>query len=661
MTLKYKGYIFHLVQLLWVLLLLFLQPQFLLAQEPNYHIISASIVPQGETHTGIVIEESDKGRVTLATGDKVVFKGEVLGEAEQEEVITYAEPGGRITLPAFTQIGNTFISAQIIPVTATEATSTISQHIEVVPVNPDVDTKIAHTSDIINSGLPIRVQGQGLSALDKAALVPQDGEKIDLGEPVGSSLEQIYLAPNNLPKETYRFVGVDKDGKQYEAPNLSKNPDIELEGTKITHVGQQGEITIISNADGKLMLSGGEPQIKLHQQMVDIDANVPMNVGFTAQQVGNYNVDVILLNPEDIVVSTGPAVDAKVEPIKTNYDDNRNETDVTAPVSVIDEQGKPVANALVDIAVSHPSGVEYDRVITDSGGSVEFSLFIPGQIATSQISAHVYRVLGYAWKQGIEYCECNPIKKTLVYSRGNNDDHELKAYFKKTKKHYIYETARFEFKFTGDPSKQCICDKGKCQGKFDLNLEMKILGLGSDPGYALLDGVDVKVGTTEPKKSVNPGPDVSTTSQKVDYPKSRKDNVLKKTDPAKKDLSALAKATVICTPGTYHKRFHLVPKAEAGKKNQVPGVTAGTPNLTAYVDATIEVKKVKGENPCKLNIEVKGYFLEFVPEYPWLAGADQELPVVEYDVPGLKKGKTRNIAKLIKEDGKKVDKPFPPK
>jgi len=232
-----------------------------------------------------------------------------------------------------------------------------------------------------------------------------------------------------------------------------------------------------------------------------------------------------------------------------------------------------------------------------------------------------------------------------------------RAYFRKTGNKYIYQTAKMEFYFTGDPSKQCECVKDKCTSDFVLNLKMKILNLSklvdNPKTYKLSDGIDT-TGTSEQRNSAIPGPDVKTKTDEVTY--SAGGEVFKQPDPRKQNYEAKANVKIPCKSGTYNKRFYLIKKRKAGKKNIPSG-------LIAYVDAVVTVTEVKGKKPCVLKISMKGYFLEFRAGYPWLPAAAPELPEIEYDMEirggGRNKGKTRNISKLIEEDGKKIDDPFP--
>jgi hypothetical protein len=624
----------------------------------GYEIIAPDLAAQGEVFTGLVVAETPSGYEPLDQGDEVVLNGQVV------EV----EPGGEIPVEGLTSvIGNSWIDVNFPGV----PTETESHHVTVVPVSDKVTTEIKHASEIVTTETIIHVEGQGLDSLTSYALVDEGGRQFKLEESAGSSLQKVFLPPDNLPKGSYRLVGRDSRGKQFQAPNTCVNPRITVSGPPITHRGQRGNITVNSDADVLVELLGGEPQISLDQHMVKVDGGVPNNVGFTANEVGPYTVIAMGMNPEDVPVEADALrVNTETGVIETTYNRATNETGVKVPVKVTDTRGNPVRNVPLDVAISTKSGVEYIEVSTNRSGIGLIETSFKGQHEASSISAQVYRVPGYAWKQDFPKCKCNPIKKTLVYSRGNNDDKQLKDYFKKTtekakkdpsiKPSYVYETGKLEFYFTGDPSKQCLCKANKCEGKFDLNLEMRILNLTEQPDIAdprdfkLLDGVDA--GGTEQKGGGKPAPNVTTKTDKVKYPAGGE--VIKQPDPKKRDYKAKAKAEVPCKPGTYKKRFYIVPRAVAG--------TTGTPSgLIAYVDAIIKVEEVKGDEPCVLTIEVKGYWLEYNPDWPWLPAAAPELPEVEYDMEnpggGRKKGKTRNISKLVEEDGKKIDDPYPPK
>ncbi|HEV8588767.1 MAG TPA: hypothetical protein VGQ72_07805, partial [Pyrinomonadaceae bacterium] len=233
-------------------------------QTPTYRLIAPDLVAQGEAFTGVVVEETTNGVALLNEGDKVVFQGQVMP----------VEKGGIVKFPPFIkELGNTFLFPQIVRAGGTTAQTAKPQHVEVVPINSGAPTRIARTSTVVSGGGIIRVTGQRLEALEAAALVDRDGKRLELGQPVGSSLQQIYFAPKELPKGAFRFQGRDASGNSYEAPNQTQNPTIKLSGSRITHRGQRGQITVLSDTDGTAILTGGEPQIELDQRVVDVRAS----------------------------------------------------------------------------------------------------------------------------------------------------------------------------------------------------------------------------------------------------------------------------------------------------------------------------------------------------------------------------------------------------
>jgi len=363
-------------------------------------LIQPDLVRQGETFTGRVVEQTAADDVPLESGH-VIFQGQVIP----------IEPGGRITLPAFVkEVGNTFVVAQVTRALAGNPSSTVTRHVEVVPVASNVPTRIAQASPILNPGGEVWGTGQGLK-MAKAALVDQSGTQHDLGELFGSSLQVGGIVPHNLPSGLYHFVAWDAAGNRYEAPNASKCPTVELTGPRITHRGQTGEIIIRSDTDGSVVLSGGEPQIQLQldQVTIPVRANQPAHVKFTAQQVGDYKVNGRLITPEgSSVLPDALKVDTTLEPLQTHYDPSRNQTQASIGMQVVDEAGHPVANAPVDIAVAHPNGVEYSRAVTNQQGHASFTQTFAGQLAADALSAHVYRVLGHPWKQDAE-CDCEDL------------------------------------------------------------------------------------------------------------------------------------------------------------------------------------------------------------------------------------------------------------
>jgi hypothetical protein len=135
-----------------------------LRSQSQVKIVQPELVRQGETFKGMVVEETVKGDVPLE-GGQVVFRCQVIP----------IEEGGRIALPPFVkEAGSEFVSAQVIPAAGGAPFSIPMQHVEVVPLAANVPTRIAEAPTIVTSGGTIRITGQSLSALQKAALVHPD-------------------------------------------------------------------------------------------------------------------------------------------------------------------------------------------------------------------------------------------------------------------------------------------------------------------------------------------------------------------------------------------------------------------------------------------------------------------------------------------------------
>ncbi|MCI0527433.1 MAG: Ig-like domain-containing protein, partial [Nitrospira sp.] len=166
-------------------------------------------------------------------------------------------------------------------------------------------------------------------------------------------------------------------------------------------------------------LIGGEPQISLDQHMVKIEEGVPTNVGFTANEVGPYTVIAMGMNPEDVPVKAGaPRVNTETGVIETTYNRATNKTEVQVPVKVTDSRGNPVRDVPVDVAISTKSSVEYIEVNTNRSGIGIIETSFTGQHEASSISAQIYRVPGYAWKQDFP-CDCD-IKNLRVVKDGED-------------------------------------------------------------------------------------------------------------------------------------------------------------------------------------------------------------------------------------------------
>ena len=362
------------------------------ASTPSFRVIAPDLVAQGEEFTGVVVQETDKGEVPLQ-GAEVIFQGSVIP----------VEPGGKVRLSGLLgDVGHHLLELEVVRNVGgvRNSAATVSQYIDVLPVPPNVSTVIARAPEICAPGQPLRVTGQALNNLTNPALVGQGGALHPLGASFGSSLQRIYFGPADLPKGSYRFVAQDASGHTYQAPNDSKNPTLQLTGTQVRQRGQRGQLTVTSDAEGEVLLSGGEPQIVLDQKVISVGAQAPAKVQFTAVQLGNYAVEARLLDPDErIPGASTPRVDIETGPVESHYDRQRNETSMTCPVRVIDEEGHGVANTLVDVAITHPGGVQYQHIKTDAGGHADCVQRFPGQLPANSLTVHPYHVLGHEWNK----------------------------------------------------------------------------------------------------------------------------------------------------------------------------------------------------------------------------------------------------------------------
>lgn len=148
------------------------------------------------------------------------------------------------------------------------------------------------------------------------------------------------------------------------------------------------------------------------------------------------------------------------------------------------------------------------------------------------------------------------------------------------------------------------------------------------------------------------------TLEQVDLPARRPGNEFGQPDVTKKEYFAQAHGTVPCTAGTFAKRFFIAPNALGGRAKHRPGG-----GLTAFLDVNLTLTE---SGDCELGSTLQAYLLEFHPTYDFThggvcPGADAELPEVRSTLVGGGAAQSRNIAKLVQEDGVAVDAPFAPK
>jgi hypothetical protein len=93
----------------------------------------------------------------------------------------------------------------------------------------------------------------------------------------------------------------------------------------------------------------------LDERVVNLCADLPVEVGFTAVELGEYTVSLRTVSPEEDAPSPdAPEVDVTYNPLKTAYDEETGETEVTAPIHVEDPDRNPVPEADVDLVLSTP-------------------------------------------------------------------------------------------------------------------------------------------------------------------------------------------------------------------------------------------------------------------------------------------------------------------
>ncbi|HEY6249917.1 MAG TPA: hypothetical protein VI685_08135, partial [Candidatus Angelobacter sp.] len=305
-------------------------------QKPAYQVVAPDIVPQGEAFTIRILQNAGAGQVPLVAGRPISINGNLLS----------TEDGGKVQVPAWAEeIGNQFL---VIDVVATGEQylpgPPVQHHIEVVklPQPPEqLPSRLSRLSDTAFSDGNLRVDGQGLNSLRNATL-QGDGGNYPLSDSVGSSLQQIYRCPKDLPQGSYHFVAQDAKGQTVTAPGVTINPTLNITGDQIRRRGQRGKFVVTSDVEGDVTLSGGEPIIQLDIRQVHVTPNKPATIDFTALQVGKYDVGAQMITP-DWPPPDAPRSDANVGPLQTNFNAGDNKTTVSAPVSVTDSQGKPVA------------------------------------------------------------------------------------------------------------------------------------------------------------------------------------------------------------------------------------------------------------------------------------------------------------------------------
>lgn len=263
-----------------------LPPGLAKSQSKSIHrLIAPSRIMEGESFSAIVVEQTDGKIVPVPEDDTVSFQG----------VVIDVQPGGRIEVPA----GSTTFGGFVVDSKGKHPLR--RHHLNVVTNTKTAEPVIESTSPIVCRNAPFHVKGRGLDQLKDAAYVTEDGTRINAGDSVGSSLERIYpnLGGQAIPKGTIRFTATTASGTPVTAPHTATNPRLKIAGTPVQKRGQRGTLTVTSNANTKIVLSGGSPQIALDNNVVALTADNPAKVGFTAEVVGPYKLNAQPLNEED--------------------------------------------------------------------------------------------------------------------------------------------------------------------------------------------------------------------------------------------------------------------------------------------------------------------------------------------------------------------------
>lgn len=275
------------------------------------------------------------------------------------------------------------------------------------------------------------------------------------------------------------------------------------------------------------------------------------------------------------------------------------------------------------------------------------------------------------WFAPFRPCTVPTVARRDIYTRGNNEPAQLLAQKAKTGNTFQYQTATFDVAYVAVP--YCFClEEQTCIGLIELTVVANILL--TVPGFRdqLLPLMLVPVGVPSVKTSpipgrAAPGPDVNVQIDTIDVPNPEQGNVPVQLGPAGADVFRfVARSAVPCIPGTYARRFAIVPQALAGMMGLTPGL--GFLDLVFFIDVNLTVTRVAA---CALNVALETFVIEFRRGYdfeaggmPALAGANAELPEVRPTLPDGTSGasvNTRNIAKRIAVDDMATDTAFPPK
>ncbi len=255
----------------------------------KFKLLTPSRAVQGESFSGIVLEETSAGARPISDSDKVTLQGVVIDHKD-----------GEIKFPPVASIG-AMAAAIAVSAAGGGGSQNCEVPVEIIPAEAaSGPPSISSTSSVATPHSPFRVFGNKLNQLSGQTFTGERGDKVSAGPSVGSSVEQLFTAvPSNLPRGPLGFTATDGSGNQLAAPNAISNPHLRIAGPRIEQKGQRAQLTVQSDTTAQVFLSGGTPQITLDTNQVLAPANVPVKIGFTANEVGPYNVQALAVDKSD--------------------------------------------------------------------------------------------------------------------------------------------------------------------------------------------------------------------------------------------------------------------------------------------------------------------------------------------------------------------------
>ncbi|MBX3120430.1 MAG: hypothetical protein KF784_15325 [Fimbriimonadaceae bacterium] len=366
----------------------------------GFDVIMPSVAAEGESFTGLVVGELPEGRIdpTALAGEEVaVYSGTVAGV---EKVGPKGQVGGS-TLSNFLPLAAIPIIVTMSQQFGGKKSKPKSDPCTIVPMpKEELPPSIVNSTPTIGTDGVVRATGTNLNGLKNPALVSSTGQTIPIGDTdAGSSMEQLFVA-QNVPAGEYTFQAETPDGKLLKAPNKSVKPSLRLSGPGTVQRGATGEIEIASNASGFVTLRGGQPQIALQKSYAYVEAGGSAKIPFTANVTGNYTVTAVISDepPQEEIENPGvfSVSDPKVE-CTPNSGTNTTKVDVSTTL----KSDKPVPNGMVDVMVTYPGGVGYERAMVNRNNIANCSLTVPKMIQPSLVNAYVVNAGGpnMMWNQ----------------------------------------------------------------------------------------------------------------------------------------------------------------------------------------------------------------------------------------------------------------------